>query len=266
MSGWCSMIFSTNFSGATCTPRSITSKPAPSSMMLTRFLPMSCTSPLTVPIRNLPIVCTPVSASSGRSTSIAPAIARPAISISGTKKSPRSKRAPTSSRDGDQRVEQQGLRLHRHARAPGGSGRAPRVRCRAASRRTSAAGSLRGSMGWSCRALLGRSVLSVPFWVRRRSSLDSASACSTRSRPMWSTRSWSRAVGPETPSAAKTPSRPSTGAAISGEPGLELVDGDGVALPSARGAARRRAPRESRRCGRCGARAARRAAAGSSKA
>ena len=100
MSGWCSSILATNVSGATCTPRSITSKPAPSSMMLTRFLPMSWTSPLTVPIRNLPMVWTPVSASSGRSTSIAPAIARPAMSISGTKKSPRSKRAPTSSSEG----------------------------------------------------------------------------------------------------------------------------------------------------------------------
>ena len=61
---------------------------------------MSWTSPLTVPIKNLPMVWTPVSASSGRSRSIAPAIARPAISISGTKKSPRSKRAPTSSSEG----------------------------------------------------------------------------------------------------------------------------------------------------------------------
>jgi len=100
MSGLCSMIFSTNFSGATCTPRSMTSKPAPSSMMFTRFFPMSWTSPLTVPIRNLPMVSTPVSASRGRSTSMAPAMARPAISISGTKKSPRSNRAPTSSNDG----------------------------------------------------------------------------------------------------------------------------------------------------------------------
>src|SRR5262249_53262753 len=50
MSGWCSLIFSTNTSGATLTPRSYTVKPAPSSMMLTRFLPMSCTSPLTVPM------------------------------------------------------------------------------------------------------------------------------------------------------------------------------------------------------------------------
>jgi hypothetical protein len=31
----------TNFSGATCTPRSMTWKPAPSNMMFTRFLPMS---------------------------------------------------------------------------------------------------------------------------------------------------------------------------------------------------------------------------------
>src|SRR5690349_10020362 len=100
MSGWCSLIASMNFSGATCTPRSMTWNPAPSNMMLTRFLPMSCTSPLTVPITIVPIDSAPVSASSGRRTSMAPAIALPAISISGTKKSPRSKRAPTSSSDG----------------------------------------------------------------------------------------------------------------------------------------------------------------------
>ncbi len=100
MSGLWVLMASMNFSGDTCTPRSITSKPAPSSMMLTRFLPMSWTSPLTVPMTNLPMVSTPVSASSGRRTSMAPAIARPAMSISGTKKSPRSNRAPTSSRDG----------------------------------------------------------------------------------------------------------------------------------------------------------------------
>ena len=57
MSGLCSWIAATNFSGATCTPRSMTSNPAPSNMMLTRFLPMSCTSPLTVPITIFPIVC-----------------------------------------------------------------------------------------------------------------------------------------------------------------------------------------------------------------
>ena len=84
-SGSCSLIWSTNFSGGTLTPRSMTSKPAPSSMMLQRFLPMSCTSPLTVPIRNVPIGFVPVSASSGRRMSSAPCIARAAISISGTK-------------------------------------------------------------------------------------------------------------------------------------------------------------------------------------
>ena len=89
-----------NFSGATCTPRSMTWNPAPSNMMFTRFLPMSCTSPLTVPITMVPIDSAPVSASSGRRISSAPAIALPAMSISGTKKSPRSNRAPTSSREG----------------------------------------------------------------------------------------------------------------------------------------------------------------------
>ena len=59
--------------------------PAPSSMMLQRFLPMSWTSPLTVPIKNVPTVLTPVSASIGRRMSSAPCIARAAISISGTK-------------------------------------------------------------------------------------------------------------------------------------------------------------------------------------
>ena len=61
---------------------------------------MSCTSPLTVLIKNVPTVCAPVSANNGRKMSSAPLIARPATSISGTKKSPRSNRAPTSSNDG----------------------------------------------------------------------------------------------------------------------------------------------------------------------
>ena len=85
MSGSFLLISSTNFSGGTFTPRSITVKPAPSSMMLQRFLPMSCTSPLTVPMRNVPTGFVPVSASSGRRMSSAPCIARAAISISGTK-------------------------------------------------------------------------------------------------------------------------------------------------------------------------------------
>ena len=84
-SGECSLICSTKRSGGTLTPRSMTSKPAPSSMMLQRFLPMSCTSPLTVPIRKVPIGFAPLSASSGRRMSSAPCMARAAISISGTK-------------------------------------------------------------------------------------------------------------------------------------------------------------------------------------
>jgi hypothetical protein len=84
-SGWTRSISSTNFSGATLTPRSTTVKPAPSSMMLQRFLPMSWTSPLTVPMRNVPTWAAPVSASSGRRMSSAPCIARAAMSISGTK-------------------------------------------------------------------------------------------------------------------------------------------------------------------------------------
>ena len=85
MSGLCSWMPAMNFSGAACTPMSITWKPAPSSMMLTRFLPMSWTSPLTVPMRNVPTVSAPVWASRGRRMSSAPDIALPAMSISGTK-------------------------------------------------------------------------------------------------------------------------------------------------------------------------------------
>ncbi len=40
----------TNFSGATSMPRSTTFKPPPVSIIATRFLPMSCRSPLTVPM------------------------------------------------------------------------------------------------------------------------------------------------------------------------------------------------------------------------
>src|SRR5271170_3571303 len=43
-----------------------TSKPAPSCIIDTRFVPMSWMSPLTVPMTILPIGSTPVSASSGR--------------------------------------------------------------------------------------------------------------------------------------------------------------------------------------------------------
>ena len=100
MSGLCSLIAAMNFSGAHCTPISITVKPAPSNMMFTKFLPISWTSPFTVPIRQVPMVSAPVWARSGRSTFKAPDMAFPEINISGTKKSPRSKRAPTSSSAG----------------------------------------------------------------------------------------------------------------------------------------------------------------------
>src|SRR6266571_3520630 len=45
-----SLMLAINFSGETLTPKSITSNPPPSSSEATRFLPMSCKSPLTVPI------------------------------------------------------------------------------------------------------------------------------------------------------------------------------------------------------------------------
>ena len=177
MSGWCSSIAATNFSGATCTPRSITSKPAPSSMMLTRFLPMSWTSPLTVPMRNLPTVSTPVSASSGRSTSIAPAIARPAISISGTKKSPRSKRAPTSSSDG---ISASKSSVCGSIAMPSacGSARARGARCRPASRRRGPGGSPR------CHATPSFAVVPGRVGAFPPSRSESCSAASASSAPV----------------------------------------------------------------------------------
>src|SRR6516162_2560694 len=76
-------------------PRSITSKPAPSSIIDTRFLPMSWMSPLTVPITILPIGGTPVSASRGRRISMPPFMAFAASSTSGTKRMPSRKSMPT---------------------------------------------------------------------------------------------------------------------------------------------------------------------------
>ena len=76
-------------------PRSITSKPAPSIIIETRFFPISWMSPFTVPITILPIVSAPVSASSGRRISIPPFIALAAISTSGTKRIPSLKSIPT---------------------------------------------------------------------------------------------------------------------------------------------------------------------------
>ena len=50
----CSFTAATNFSGATSRPRLITLNPAPSSIIATRFLPMSCRSPWAVPITTTP--------------------------------------------------------------------------------------------------------------------------------------------------------------------------------------------------------------------
>ena len=87
-------------SGETSAPRSITSKPPPSSIDATRFLPMSCRSPFTVPITTRPTGSVPAAASSGRTISIDAFMARAESSISGTKYSSHSKRRPTSSMAG----------------------------------------------------------------------------------------------------------------------------------------------------------------------
>ena len=76
---------STNFSGVTSTPRSTTSKPAPSSIMHTRFLPMSWRSPFTVPATTRPAGFTSVATSFGRRMASASFIARAEMSISGRK-------------------------------------------------------------------------------------------------------------------------------------------------------------------------------------
>src|ERR1039458_8086189 len=87
-------------SGATSAPRSITSKPPPSSIDATRFFPMSCRSPLTVPITTRPTGSAPAAASNGRTMAIDAFMARAESSISGTKYSSHSKRRPTSSMAG----------------------------------------------------------------------------------------------------------------------------------------------------------------------
>ena len=76
-------------------PMSITSKPAPSHIIPTRFLPMSWMSPLTVPITALPRGGAPVSASSGRNIAIPPFIEFAESKTSGTNKIPSRKSMPT---------------------------------------------------------------------------------------------------------------------------------------------------------------------------
>ena len=53
----CSSTAATNFSGETSRPRLCTLKPAPSSIMATRFLPMSWRSPCAVPMTITPSDC-----------------------------------------------------------------------------------------------------------------------------------------------------------------------------------------------------------------
>ena len=85
MSQCCSIAVSTNCSAVTSTPRSTTSSPLPSIMILTRFLPMSCISPRTVPRQTRPIVSLLSPVMYGLSSSVAAAMQRAAMSISGTK-------------------------------------------------------------------------------------------------------------------------------------------------------------------------------------
>ena len=95
MSGLCSSIASRKFSTGLLMPMLCTSNPAPSSIMLTRFLPISWISPFTVPITTVPIVSAPVSANRGRRIAIPPFIALADIRTSGTNKIPSRKSMPT---------------------------------------------------------------------------------------------------------------------------------------------------------------------------
>ena len=81
----CRSAVSTNCSGDTSTPRSTTSMPLPSIMIFTRFLPISCMSPRTVPMQARPSLSPPLPAIRGFSTASAACMHRAAISISGTK-------------------------------------------------------------------------------------------------------------------------------------------------------------------------------------
>ena len=85
----------------TSTPRSVTSRPAPPSMMLTRFFPMSWTSPSTEPMTALPALLAEGSpASWGLRTSSPNCMVFAAISIWGMKTLFALKSAPISSMAG----------------------------------------------------------------------------------------------------------------------------------------------------------------------
>ena len=76
-------------------PRSMTSKPAPSIIMATRFLPMSWMSPLTVPMTILPRRGAPVAISNGRRMDMPAFMELAASSTSGTNRMPSRKSMPT---------------------------------------------------------------------------------------------------------------------------------------------------------------------------
>ena len=76
---------STKRSAVTSLPTSMTSNPAPFSMIPTRFFPMSWRSPWAVPITTFPAVGIPSSIISGVIRSIPLCIARAAMSTSGRK-------------------------------------------------------------------------------------------------------------------------------------------------------------------------------------
>ena len=76
-------------------PRLITSKPAPSIIIETRFLPMSWMSPLTVPITMVPTRGAPLSISSGLRIAMPAFMALAASSTSGTNRMPSRKSMPT---------------------------------------------------------------------------------------------------------------------------------------------------------------------------
>ena len=92
----CSLTAAINLSASTSTPRSTTLKPLLSSIMATRFLPISCRSPATVPIITLPAVGISAPPSFSFASSTPAFIAWADIIISGTNISPSLKRSPTS--------------------------------------------------------------------------------------------------------------------------------------------------------------------------
>ena len=104
MSGLWSSSAAMNFSASVLIPRSTTSKPAPSSIIPTRFLPMSWMSPLTVPMTTLPTGSAPVSARSGRRIAIPAFIAFAASRTSGTNRIPSRKSIADDLHAGDQGV------------------------------------------------------------------------------------------------------------------------------------------------------------------